>query len=536
MTLFKQLWLGLILLLSASFYVSVSLASSHFEPLSSESTFENSQHLTLSLLAIWLSLISLGSLLLYKLLQPLYRIVQQAEHISQRRFTTHKLPYTHEFKQLVRSMNLLSTNIEHMLDEENQRLQQLIYQLQRDPDSGLLNRATFLDQLKSFIQHHNDESHGLFVIIRLMSLGKINQMIGRSATDRLIHDLALQLSAMIQLHPNITLGRLNNTDMALIIPGSNQFSALDEIIQQIEMELSQAFDIDVSLSVGITDYCYNEPMSLLFNRVDNALVISELAVHNKITMIQAKDYEYHDMGLTEWRHHIDSALKHNNLVLKRYPLVNIHQQVIHYECHSALMILDKERPAQQIMPWIHRLDWQSRFDCNLLESLIVSLYQAPAPTSIHLCADSISSLSFRHRMLTIFSQTPNDLLKLISIDVPESAAFNQLLDFKSFCQDLKSYPCKIGIKHFGVKLNSLSLIHDLGISYLKLDHSLLVKLDQLSEYHSFVQGICITAHTIGIPVYAPNIDEVNKIDALALIGIGGFTGSGVCVQESLTNS
>lgn len=525
MSLFKQLWLSLSLLMALTFYVSMYLAFANLNETVHQSFVDTTLGLSTSLLIIWLIAGAIGTLALYIMIRPLHQAVDQAENIGKRRFTQQTLPFTKEFRQLVQSMNALSQRVQQMLDDENDRLQQLQHKLQLDLDTGLLNRMTFIDHLRSHLTHNDDSAHGILAIIRIMDLHKINLILGRHVADQLIRGLAKELQKLAKAHPSVIVGRLNGTDMALLAPSTAELDKLSEWVHHVEGRLESEFGVQLSLSLGMTDYHAGEKANDLFNRVDNALVMSELNVEHKGIMLRSEDVNEPIKGLTEWRIAIDSALNQNRLSFKRLPVMSGHKSLIHYECHIELTLFGVQKSATRIMPWIHRLGWQARFDSIVVETAVVSLYHNPVPLSIHLCAGSISSIQFRHSIHTIFSQTPKELLALISIDIPESAAFNQLVDFKSFCDSLKRYPCKIGIKHFGVKLNSLALVKEVGIDYLKLDYSLMLKLNHKAEYHSFVQGICAVAHSIGIQVFAPNIHEVNQVDELILMGIDGFTGS-----------
>lgn len=523
-SLFKQLWLSLSLLMSLTFYVCMHLVT-NLNKTVDQSFIDTTLEFSTLLLIIWLTAGAIGTLVLYVMIRPLHQAVDQAENIGKRRFTQQKLPYTKEFRQLVQSMNALSQRVEQMLDDENHRLKQLQHKLQLDLDTGLLNRTTFIDHLRSHLTHNDDSAHGILAIIRIMELHKINLTLGRAIADQLIRALAAELQQMANRHPSVIVGRLNGTDMAILSPSTAELNTLSQWVQQVEARLESEFDVQLALFLGMTDYHAGEKVNDLFNRVDNALVMSELNVEHKGIMLRSEDVSEPIKGLTEWRIAIDSALNQNKLSFKRLAVMSGQKSLIHYECHIELMLFGEQKSATRIMPWVHRLGWQARFDSIVVETAVVSLYHNPIPLSIHLCAASISSIQFRHSIHTIFSQTSNELLSLISIDIPESATFSQLVDFKSFCDSLKRYPCKIGIKHFGVKLNSLALVKEVGIDYLKLDYSLMLKLNHKAEYLSFVQGICSVAHSIGIKVFAPNIHDVNQVDELILMGIDGFTGS-----------
>lgn len=104
----------------------------------------------------------LGSWILKLITHPLGNVVEQAAAIGERRFVTTDEPKTLEFKQLVRSMNQLSTRIKSMLESETQRLESMRVQLQQDNLTGLFNRETFMSHLKVALTQE-DLSHQGYV-------------------------------------------------------------------------------------------------------------------------------------------------------------------------------------------------------------------------------------------------------------------------------------------------------------------------------------------------------------------------------------
>lgn len=522
MSLFKQLWLSLTLIMSATFFVSVSLAENHLSNLGNSDYFVN---FTTILFVIWVLIGSLGSIAIYTMVRPIHLAIAQAENISQRRFTVFKLPFTTEFRKLIGSMNHLSQRIQRMLDEETHRLTLLQNKLQVDPISNLLNRQTFIERLHSSLNDQDDnKTYGFIAIVRIMRLNEINIILGRTLTDQLIQETAEALNLITENNNyNATLGRLNGTDFGLFITNAVDSELFAAAVKALQQRLEIKFNTPLVLTLGMTNFVSLEPISHIMIRVDNALVMSELNVEHKGFMCPASEFDSLNIGLNDWRIALDAALKTNQLVLNKTPIWDTHNALIHEECHALINLFNKLHGASKIMPWIHRLGWQARLDSIVVETTIISLHERPTPVCINLSAESISSIQFRHTLLTVLSQTPDEILSLLWIDIPEIVSINQLVDFKSFCVSLQRFPCKIGLKHFGLKLKNLSTIHDLGLDYIKLDYSLVLQIEEKSEYRFFIQGICSVARSLGMLVIAPKAQSVTSVDDMMLLGINGFS-------------
>lgn len=523
MSLFKQLWIGLTLVMIATFYVSYTYAEHKLSLAAINPNTNVTTDLSIFFLLIWIIAGSLATLGLYFVTRPLFNVVKQAENIGHRRFTKAPIPFTSEFRRLVTAMNSLSHRVQRMLEDESQRLQTLQHKLQQDTETGLLNRPSYMSHLCSYLTRNDDNAFGSIVIIRIMSLSLLNQRLGRAVADQLIRQLAKSLNRAINTAPDWVIGRLNGTDISILAPHTHELTDFINTIKSIETELATDFSVPLKLAIGITNYNSGEKSSHVFSRLDTALAASELNLNHKAIINRSEQHLFPEVGLSEWRIAIDMALKQNMLTLIRKPVVDQQGLLIHEESSSQLCVFKKHHNASAIMPWIHRMGWQSRFDSIVIETAIVELHQNATPISVHLCAESISNIQFRHSIHTIFAQTPRELLSLLSIEIPESAAFEQLIDFKSFCQSLKRFPCKIGLKHFGMSIHNLAPIHDLGLDYLKLDFSLMVQLDKDADTRSFVQGICSVAHAVGIKVIAPGSFNQTEKANFVLLGIDGFS-------------
>ncbi len=112
-------------------------------------------------------------------------------------------------------------------------------------------------------------------------------------------------------------------------------------------------------------------------------------------------------------------------------------------------------------------------------------------------------------------------------EIPEHGAFDHLIEFRSFCSQLKALGCKIGIEHVGSRISRLGELHDVGLDYIKIDVSVIRGIDTNEANKTLLRGLCMIAHSIGVLAIAEGVQTDDELVTLKQIGIDGMTGPGI---------
>jgi EAL domain-containing protein (putative c-di-GMP-specific phosphodiesterase class I) len=86
---------------------------------------------------------------------------------------------------------------------------------------------------------------------------------------------------------------------------------------------------------------------------------------------------------------------------------------------------------------------------------------------------------------------------------------------------------KIGIEHFGQNFEQVSLLHDLGVNYLKVDASFIRGIESNPGNQSFLKGLTSIAHSIGVLVIAEGVLTEQEVEMLRNLDFDGATGPAV---------
>lgn len=472
----------------------------------------------------------LGSWILKLITHPLNNVVEQAEALGERRFITHQEPKTREFKQLVRSMNRLSTRIKTMLATEAQRLEQLRQKLQQDHLTGLFNRETFMSHVNDALHSEDHDQSGYLLLARVTPLSEINQVLGHQQTDQLLLSVAQVFKHYTAQHTYWKASRLNGSDFALLITDSQTDTIA--IAHQLQTAFNHAQQhhqqILGHIAIAISDYHQGESLGQLMARTDEALANSE---HNHyqpeqlFTHQQTKQYH----GLSAWRQALTDALAAPALhfQLGRFSVRDRQAHLLHYESPLRLHLFGELQTAGIVFPWIARLNWQDQVDLAVAQIAIETIKTQAIPLCINISAQTLTSNRFREGIVQGLRELSAEQNALLWLDIAEHGAYQYLDDFRSFCLLLKPYACKIGLEHAGEQFARIAELNDLGLDYYKLNQSFIHGINQEHQHQSFVQGVITVAHAIGLTVIAEGVQNEAEQQTLMQLGIDAMTGPAI---------
>src|SRR5690554_3241845 len=281
-------------------YATLELESQH------RTAYRSLWHSILKL-AGWFAVVGAISLLLSAWIvkairRPLHNVIGQAQAIGQRRFTTSPEPRTLELRQVVSAMNLLSYTLRDILSQKSHKLDHLNRRLQQDEVTGVSNREHFLQRLKSVLDSDNIEGYGVLVMARVARLAELNSRLGHQETDTLLRDIANTLEQLG--HGSGSVGRLNGSDFALLLPGNEDVEALSQALKERLHPLIDDHEIPIGLPMAMIQYNAYDPLSQLLSSLDGALAQAENDGDHALVIASGRARKALYTSQEEWRNAI----------------------------------------------------------------------------------------------------------------------------------------------------------------------------------------------------------------------------------------
>jgi EAL domain-containing protein (putative c-di-GMP-specific phosphodiesterase class I)/GGDEF domain-containing protein len=500
--------------------------------------------------ALWASLIGLlacygGGKILEKILSPLDDVVNQAKAIGENRFISIPEPKTTEFKALVNAMNGLSSRIKNIVTEESSRLEELRYQANFEPITGLMNFEYFIRRVNASISHEETFSSGILIVTRLSNLAQIDQALGHQETNVLLRKIGDALNNECKNHSYLYAARLTGTDFSIFCNQPLDTDTLGLQIKELLINVSQtrqeslsANFLTVAINVTKLDAAENlasilEEAEKFISFVDSVVDKMNVKHRNTLHVINHSDLvQYRNDDQEKWMKLLTSALDNRRIKLEPYPVIHQNGQLIHNECPVRLQLEPngKWHCAGEFIGWATQLNLMIRVDELVLETALDKLATSAESIGINLSASAICNPEFIEKSRKLIKLNVS-VANRLCFEVPEESAFEHLAEFRDFCRQIKPLGCKIGIEHVGTRISRLGELHDVGLDYIKIDVSIIKDIDSSEANKTLLRGLCMIAHSIGVMAIAEGVQTVDEQVTLIKIGIDGMTGPGIHITE-----
>jgi EAL domain-containing protein (putative c-di-GMP-specific phosphodiesterase class I)/GGDEF domain-containing protein len=490
---------------------------------------------TTLLIGVWISIIGLlacliASKVLRQILSPLDDVVMQAKAIGENRFISIPEPKTLEFKSVVSEMNHLSNRVKDTMTKESIRLDDLRHKNNYDHVTGLMNHDYFVNTIDATI-HREDYHEGALVIMRLSNLAEINDAIGYLQANTLLNTIGTQLNATCNADNNLFAGRLSGTEFAVFSKEAADEFALANQLKEIVSKaavLEQA-ELVARFLVVTTKARKMDESASLFKILSFILNLSSLSEENYARVINASSIsstqgEY----LIEWKSSLKGAIQHKRVKLEHYPVLSTDGTLIHQESPVRLQLQENGNwsCAGEFIHWATELNLIKEIDDLVLETAIDLLGESTKAICLNVSATAMCDRKYVRKAAKLIKQHLRNP-HLLNFEVTENAAFDNLEAFKYFSEKLIAVGAKIGVEHIGMRISRLGELHDIGLSYIKFDASLVRGIDANETNSALLRGLCMVAHSIGLQAIAEGVNNESEIAVLKEIGIDGLTGPGV---------
>lgn len=493
-----------------------------------QALWRNAWQLCLWTLLLALACGALGSWLLKRIIRPLDTVILQAEAIGEQRFVTAGEPRTLEFGQLVRAMNRLSGRVRQILEEEGGRLEKLRLALQHDALTGLDNRDSFLGQLDALLAEPDVQSgHGL-LLVRVEGLAELNQQLGHADCDALLCSLAQALGEVReQCRPmcrSLSLGRLRAADFALMVVGA---ADLNEIADVLLRRLQPLLAGPLRLAQAGCAFRSGEARADVLARLDNLLVRAEGRSGPLVEMqFDGLLQDVPFVSVEQWRAALNDGL--DSLTAEFYPVVGIGGELLHEEAMMRMQLAGKLRMAGFFVPWARRLGMQPELDLALIEYALrlPTVSQAPRRLAINLSAELLRDTVWLARLESLLLKNPRQHGQL-ALECNESAALQDADGFELFARRMRHLGCAVGVDRASGEILQSPRVHELGLSYLKVDAVYAQRLSGNGDIAHFLQRLGVLARSLGIRLVLEGVTSEALIELARDCGVDALTGPAV---------
>ncbi len=413
-----------------------------------------------------------------------------------------------------------------------------------DQITGLFNRRYFLRRLEAEIKRaRQGRFDSALIYLELDDFQAIRERIGIANSDLLLADIARLLRRKSNLAQGMA--RFYSHTFTAVVRRCNATTAAkiaELLCRMVERHVAEigGHSLHLTCSVGVT--LINDSTSSaqeFLARAAKACAESREAGGNCVTQYVpvVEDLAEQEMQ-GAWVKRIRRALENEGLHLLYQPIVSLHGAP--GEKYEVLLRMREE--GQEISP----------------AEFIPVAQQAGLIPEVErwVICNSIKALAERHKkgvQTTLFVKLSEDSLRdetlLLWIgrqlreaglsegglifEISEKCALGHLKEVGKLAEGLRKLKCGIALDHFGIAPNAIMLQKRLKVSFLKIDGSLISRMDQDPEILEKVRRINQVARDTGSSTIAQFVESANSLSLLWQAGVNYI--QGYFVQEPSTS-
>jgi diguanylate cyclase (GGDEF)-like protein len=416
----------------------------------------------------------------------------------------------------------------------NEAGKSLLFQASHDQLTGLRNRATLEQDLKSAVEIARSESKKCALIcFDLDRFKHINDTYGHGVGDICLRAAGERLSRLA--FGSHTSARIGGEEFGLVLSGISHAKEAEGFGRQVELALkepiqAESFLIEITASIGIAVFPDDgSDPAALWRNADSAMYRAKKTGGNQMVSMSPEilrlSSEANDMEMSLRR-----ALREGGLELWFQPVFSVLEQI-----HSVEALVRLRHPEQGlILPSrfisvaeergliVPLGDWVFKQVCAQLatwRNLGIPL----VPIAVNISAVEITSSNFAMGVLESLSEFDIDP-SLIAMEITETAMLRNVLEASRQIEILADAGISFSIDDFGVGYSSLGQIDKLDVDNLKIDYSFVSRISAADETRSIVAAIISMAHALGLRVVAEGIEDQCTFDHLSGMGCDLFQG------------
>lgn len=447
-------------------------------------------------------------------LQSLKNIEKQANEISSGHFTSIKLPWTLEIKNVAQSMNSMSSKIGQMIDRLNQKLESLNDSVKRDPLTQLFNQTSFETNLKQ-IEVAGQTGYAAF--LKFDDLAAISKEKGNKAVDELLVSFAQLLT---EKNDSLASGyRLYGSEFAMLFPAYDldEITAFATSLQQDITALGSKYDIDDMVHIGIVHFEPSTNFEKLLPAMVEAYEQSKLIGHNAYFIKQDAISSMNDL---DWKTTISAIIENNA------PEIILTSEAYNYDDETPTQVMQEaftavkdstgnDLPTGTFFSMAQEFGLEEQLDQCIVNKIITLMEEKEqkTPVTINLSMTSVSSYDFRSWLK---ARLKNSVIQpeLLAFSVTAYSAAKNLNNFAKFSSFAQSLGATTLLKRYSSDIIEINLLKDLHVSYIRLSRDITSEISLNSNKADLLNIMQEVTSFLNIKVIA---ESVNSEDDFELV-------------------
>ncbi|WP_146251987.1 putative bifunctional diguanylate cyclase/phosphodiesterase [Xylanimonas oleitrophica] len=411
----------------------------------------------------------------------------------------------------------------------------LVYQeiAMRDPLTGLPNRRMLDEHGTRLLATGTDPARVAVLYADLDGFKQVNDTLGHKAGDELLVAFARRLDGCVR--PQDLIGRLGGDEFAVLLTDIDPEEATavaDRVVVAAQEKFTvEDHRVEVSASVGIalgSELTGDEPvygvLDELLERADRAMFRAKRAGKSRVARWLRVEEAGAPGRRATLRRRLEHAIAHGDLHLHFQPKLDLRTGRVE-SVEALLRWTDEELgvispgeaiPVAEVTGQIVALgEWVLRAACAQARA-----WQDAGrdwAVAVNVSPVQLAEPGLPEQVLAALEEAGIPP-RLLQVEVTETAAIADLPLAIEQLHRLQEAGVSVHLDDFGVGYSSLGRMRSLPVSTLKIDQSIVSRIDSDEADAQLLSGVIKAAHTMGLTVVAEGVERTSQLDRLRELG------------------
>ncbi|RMV77112.1 hypothetical protein ALP05_200056 [Pseudomonas caricapapayae] len=395
----------------------------------------------------------------------------------------------------------------------------------RDSLTGLPNRRHFFQTLDTAMNEALLQRSGLAVgVLDLDGFKPVNDLYGHSVGDRLLMLVAERLTTAAS--DTVHVSRLGGDEFALIIKGDISNEALLKFGKHLCTLMHEGFELsEIPIQIGATLGFATYPAT-----ADNATQLFEYADY---ALYQGKNHNPGSTCLFSASHReqlnadgvTEQALRRANLKTEFHvmfqPIIeSFTRETVAFEALARWdsSVLGAVSPAHFI-PIAERIGMINELTTHLLTQALQRALSWPSPIrlSFNLSAHDCATWESVKRIVEIIENSGFDASRL-DLEITETAVMQDIDQVQQAIVRFRQLGCGISLDDFGTGYTSLSQLHALPLTKLKIDRSFVRCVHDNPASYKIIKSLVALSLDMSLGCVIEGVETQEELNALTSLG------------------
>jgi multidomain signaling protein FimX len=410
--------------------------------------------------------------------------------------------------------------------DERQMAKELEAAVHQDPATGLWTRRRLLQLFSEQVQRPVPGGGRYLLCLRIDRVADIEREIGIMHTDELL----AQFAGLLRAHagPNDIIGHLGGVTLAALVERGNMRDLEAWCTALIDKVSRHPFSaggnaVQATCSIGL-EQVQNGSADIngAAMQAQECLRRARERGGNQLHFEQLEDQDTRKHAYDEvWVRHIKTALAENRFRLVQHPVASLagDGQKIYDVGVRMIDLQGKDILPAEFMPAAARNQLLPAIDQWVVEAALNAINrEKPHLLFVRLSGDSIQSGELRDWLTARIKALKADPSRLC-LQFAEADLIEQKARLVALIHQLRKLGVRIALGHVGINAESLKLLPDIKLDYIKIDGSLMQGLASNRDNQQLVRRITDTAAKGKIATVAERVEDANTMAVVFQLGV-----------------